>query len=50
MGTVDRRFISCNLQTRAVPFAPEAKVYRDLEYFLSYMSNGVPLAGPGTRP
>ena len=50
MGTIDRRFISCNLQTRAVPLKPEAKEYRDLEYYLSYMSNGVPIAGPGTRP
>ncbi len=50
MGTIDRRFISCNLQTRAEPFAPQDKTYRALEYFLSYMSNGVPIAGPGTRP
>ncbi len=50
MGTVDRRFISCNLQTRATPFPAQDKAYRDLEYFLSYMSNGVAIAGPGTRP
>lgn len=50
MGTIDRRFTSCNLQVRSVPFAPEDKTYRDLEYFLSYMSNGVPITGPGARP
>jgi len=50
MGTVDRRFISCNLQVRSVPFPAQDKTYRDLEYFLSYMSNGVAIAGPGTRP
>lgn len=50
MGTVDRRFISCNEQVRSVAFKPEDKAYRDLEYFLSYMSNGVAIAGPGTRP
>jgi L-cysteine S-thiosulfotransferase len=50
MGTVDRRFISCNEQVRSAPFKPEDKTYRDLEYFLSYMSNGVAIAGPGTRP
>jgi sulfur-oxidizing protein SoxA len=50
MGTVDRRFISCNEQVRSVPFKPEDPTYRDLEYFLSYMSNGVAIAGPGTRP
>jgi L-cysteine S-thiosulfotransferase len=50
MGTVDRRFISCNDQVRSVAFKPEDELYRDLEYFLSYMSNGVAIAGPGTRP
>ncbi|WP_205963730.1 sulfur oxidation c-type cytochrome SoxA [Roseicella aquatilis] len=50
MGTVDRRFTSCSAQTRSEPFAPQDPGYRNLEYFLSYMSNGVPIAGPGTRP
>ncbi len=50
LGTVDRRFVSCNKQVRAVPFKAESKQYRDLEYFLSYMSNGVAIAGPGARP
>lgn len=50
MGTVDRRFTSCMAQVRAVPLKPEAKELRDLEYFLSYMSNGVAIAGPGARP
>jgi len=50
MGTIDRRFTSCNAQVRSVPFAPQDKTYRDLEYFLSYMSNGVPITGPGARP
>lgn len=50
MGTVDRRFTSCSAQVRSVPFQPQDPTYRNLEYFLSYMSNGVPIAGPGTRP
>ncbi len=50
MGTVDRRFVSCNEQVRSLPLKPEDEAYRDLEYFLSYMSNGVAIAGPGTRP
>jgi len=50
LGTVDRRFVTCNQQVRSVPFRPEDEAYRDLEYFLSYMSNGVALAGPGARP
>jgi sulfur-oxidizing protein SoxA len=50
MGTIDRRFTSCSSQTRAVPLPAQDESYRDLEYFLSYMSNGIPITGPGTRP
>ncbi len=50
MGTIDRRFTSCSAQTRAVPLPAQAQAYRELEYFLSYMSNGIPVTGPGTRP
>ena len=50
MGTIDRRLTACSAQVRSVPFAPQDRAYRNLEYFLSYMSNGVPIAGPGTRP
>lgn len=50
MGTLHRRFIGCNRNVRAKPFAPQSEEYRDLEYFLTYMSNGLPVAGPGVRP
>jgi sulfur-oxidizing protein SoxA len=50
MGTIDRRFTSCSSQMRSQPLPPQDVSYRNLEYFLSYMSNGVPIAGPGTRP
>ena len=50
MGTIDRRFTSCSSQMRSEPLKPQAREYRNLEYFLSYMSNGVPITGPGTRP
>lgn len=50
MGTTDRRITSCSSQTRAVPLKADDEEYRDLEYFLSYMSNGIPITGPGTRP
>ncbi|MBW4091513.1 MAG: sulfur oxidation c-type cytochrome SoxA [Proteobacteria bacterium] len=50
MGTVVRRFIGCNEQVRVVPERPDSADYRDLEYFLAYMNNGLPVAGPGTRP
>lgn len=50
MGTIGRRFTSCSLQMRSEPLAPDDPSYRNLEYFLSYMSNGVPITGPGARP
>jgi L-cysteine S-thiosulfotransferase len=50
MGTTSRRLTSCNSQVRAVPLKPEDEQYRDVEYFLSYMSNGLPISGPGARP
>ncbi|MBW7964559.1 sulfur oxidation c-type cytochrome SoxA [Bradyrhizobium sp. BR 10261] len=50
MGTTSRRFITCNSQTRAVPLEPQADEYRDVEYFLSYVANGLPISGPGARP
>ena len=50
MGTTSRRLTSCNSQVRAVPLKPEDDLYRDVEYYLSYMSNGLPISGPGARP
>jgi sulfur-oxidizing protein SoxA len=50
MGTISRRFTSCNSQVRAVPLKPQDEEYRDLEYYLSYVSNGLPISGPGARP
>jgi sulfur-oxidizing protein SoxA len=50
MGTTSRRLRSCNSQVRGVPLKAEAEEYRDVEYFLSYMANGLPISGPGARP
>jgi sulfur-oxidizing protein SoxA len=50
MGTTSRRITSCNSQVRATPLKPNDEEYRDLEYFLSYMANGLPISGPGARP
>jgi sulfur-oxidizing protein SoxA len=50
MGTTSRRFTTCNSQIRGVPLEPQAQEYRDLEYYLSYVSNGLPISGPGARP
>jgi sulfur-oxidizing protein SoxA len=49
MGTLHRRFGGCNGQVRAKPFKAQSVQYRELEYFLAYMSNGLELNGPGAR-
>jgi sulfur-oxidizing protein SoxA len=50
MGTMSRRLVTCNSQVRGVPLTPQDELYRDVEYYLSYMSNGLPISGPGARP
>ncbi len=49
VGTLHRRFTGCNKQVRAKPFEAHGEEYRNLEYFLTYMSNGLELNGPGAR-
>ncbi|MCM0612115.1 sulfur oxidation c-type cytochrome SoxA [Marinobacter sediminum] len=50
LGTLHRRFAGCNNNVRAEPLPPQSLEYRNLEYFLTYMSNGLPVVGPATRP
>jgi sulfur-oxidizing protein SoxA len=50
MGTFSRRITSCNTQVRASSLPPQDELYRDVEYYLTYMSNGLPVSGPGARP
>ena len=49
MGTLHRRFGGCNEQVRAKAFPAQSEEYRNLEYFLTYMSNGLEVNGPGAR-
>lgn len=49
VGTLHRRFSGCNKQVRAKPFKAQGEEYRNLEYFLTAMSNGLELNGPGAR-
>ncbi len=48
-GTIHRRYGGCNKQVRAKPFKAQSEEYRDLEYFHTYMSNGIKLNGPAVR-
>lgn len=49
VGTLHRRYVGCNEQVRAKALEPESEAYRNLEFFHTHMSNGLPLSGPGTR-
>ena len=49
LGTLHRRFTGCNKQVRAKPFKAQGEEYRNLEFFLTAMSNGLSFNGPGAR-
>ena len=49
IGTLHRRYTGCNKQVRAKPFEAQGEEYRNLEYFHTHMSNGLPLNGPAAR-
>ncbi len=49
MGTAHRRYGGCNKQVRAKPYKAQSAEYRALEYFHTYMSNGLEVNGPGAR-
>jgi len=48
-GTLQRRYGGCNKQVRAKPFKAQKDEYNALEYFHSYMSNGIKVNAPGIR-
>ena len=49
MGTLHRRYGGCNKQVRAKPLKAQGPEYTALEYFHTYMSNGLEINGPGAR-
>jgi sulfur-oxidizing protein SoxA len=48
-GTIQRRYTGCNKQVRAKPLKAQSDAYNNLEYFHTYMSNGIKLNGPAVR-
>ncbi|MBD3670749.1 MAG: sulfur oxidation c-type cytochrome SoxA [Gammaproteobacteria bacterium] len=48
-GTLHRRYGGCNKQVRAKPFKAQSDEYKALEYFHTYMSNGIKVNAPGVR-
>ena len=49
LGTLHRRYGGCNKQVRAKPYKSQSTEYKTLEYFHSYMSNGMEVNGPSAR-
>ncbi|VAW91791.1 Sulfur oxidation protein SoxA [hydrothermal vent metagenome] len=49
LGTIQRRYGGCNKQVRAKPFKAQSAEYTALEYFHTYMSNGIKINAPGVR-
>ncbi len=49
MHTLHRRFIECSKQILAPTFKPQSIEYSNLEYFLSFISNGIKINGPSVR-
>lgn len=47
--SLHQRFSGCLRNVRANPFALQGEEFRNLEYFLTYMSNGFEVNGPGSR-
>jgi sulfur-oxidizing protein SoxA len=49
MGSLHRRFAECLTNIKAKSYSEQSVEFRNLEYFLGYMGNGVPISGPSTR-
>ena len=49
LGTLHRRYVGCNQQVRFKALKPQSAEYRALEYFHTYMANGLEWNGPGAR-
>jgi L-cysteine S-thiosulfotransferase len=50
VGTLQRRFRGCQKKIRAKPEAFESADYRNLQFFLTYLSDGIKLNVPGNGP
>jgi len=49
MGTLQRRFKGCHENIRAKAYKAQGPEYSNLEYFVTYMSNGLEFNGPAAR-
>ena len=49
LATLHKRIRGCHRDQGAKPYKAQSTQYRNIEYFMSYMSNGLPVNGPGVR-
>ncbi len=49
IGSLHKRYMECNKNVRAKPFALQSEQYRNLEYFESLMSADLTMNGPSSR-
>lgn len=50
VNTFEKRFQGCDKKVGAAPQKLGSPEYRDLDYFMSYLSNGIKMNVPGYRP
>jgi sulfur-oxidizing protein SoxA len=50
MGSLDRRIRNCLVGVRAEPLAPDAPELANLELYLGWRANGLPVETPAVRP
>ena len=49
MGTIQRRYKGCMNNIGATPLKEQTEAMNNLEYFHTFISNGIPMNAPGTR-
>ena len=49
LGTLHRRYGGCQKNVRGTALKAQGEEYSNLEFFMSYMSNGLEVNGPGSR-
>ena len=49
MGTIQRRYKGCMKNIGATPLKHQTEAMNNLEYFHTFLSNGIPMNAPGTR-
>lgn len=49
VGTLEKRLVGCNKNQGELPHKPNSVWMADLEYFITYMSNGIKVNAPSVR-